>query len=317
MQMQLKEVDRVEITTVVDNVSDLLAMDSNEIVQRVQLVKDGRMEQDQVLAEHGFSALIQSWSGDQTHTVLLDAGLSLIAVPFNLRTLKVDLGRIEALALSHGHLDHFGALLPLLEMLPRKPVPLILHPDAFTTPRYLKFSEDFRVLFPELVRDELTAAGAELVITTEPYLTGGDSILFLGEVERATDFEQGMPICFCEKDGHEQWDPISDDTALVANLKDKGLVIVSGCAHSGIINTLEYARKVTGVEQVHAVIGGFHLNGPSFEPIIERTVGEMRRLAPRYIVPTHCTGEKAVRAFEQAMPEAYIRNLTGTRLTFR
>jgi 7,8-dihydropterin-6-yl-methyl-4-(beta-D-ribofuranosyl)aminobenzene 5'-phosphate synthase len=315
--MQLKEVDRVEITTVIDNVSDLLAMDSNEIVQRVQLVKDGKMEQNQVLAEHGFSALVQTSLADQSHAVLFDAGLSPIAVPFNLRSLGIDLTKLEALALSHGHLDHFGALLPLLGMLPHKPIPLVLHPDAFITPRYLKFSEDFKVLFPTLVREELERAGAELIETAGPYLMAGDSVLFLGEVERITDFEKGMPIAFCEKDGCEQWDAISDDTALVANLKGKGLVIVSGCAHSGIVNTVEYARKVTGVEQVHAVIGGFHLNGPAFEPIIGRTVEEMLSLTPRYIVPTHCTGERAVRAFEQAMPEAYIRNLSGTRLTFQ
>lgn len=314
--MQLKEVDRVEITTVVDNVSDLLAMDSNEVVQRVQLVKDGKMEQDQVVAEHGFSALVRTWSADESHMVLFDAGLSPIAVPFNLRSLGIDLAELEALALSHGHLDHFGALLPLLEMLPRKPIPLILHPDAFITPRYLKFSEDFKVVFPELAREDLEHAGAELVETAGPYLMGDGSILFLGEVERVTDFEKGMPIAFCEKDGCEQWDAICDDTALVANLRGKGLVVVSGCAHSGIINTLEQARRVTGVEQVHAVIGGFHLNGPAFEPIIGRTVEEIQRLAPRYVVPAHCTGDKAVRAFEQSMPEAYLRNLSGTRLTF-
>lgn len=314
--MQLKEVDRVEITTVIDNVSDLLAMDSGEVVQRVQLVRDGKMEREQVVAEHGFSALVRAWSADQSHLVLFDAGLSSIAVPFNLRSLGIDLAQLEALALSHGHLDHFGALLPLLEMLPRKPISLVLHPDAFITPRYLKFSEDFKVFFPELVREELKSAGAELVETTGPRLMAGDCVLFLGEIDRVTDFEKGMAISFCVKDGREQWDPISDDTALVVNLKGKGLVIVSGCAHSGIINTVEQARKVTGVEQVHAVIGGFHLNGPAFEPIIGRTVEEMQRLAPRYVVPAHCTGEKAVRAFEQAMPEAYLRNLSGTRLTF-
>ncbi len=314
--MQLKEVNRVEITTVVDNVSDLLAMDSGEVVQRVQLVRDGKMEREQVVAEHGFSALVRTWSADQSHLVLFDAGLSSIAVPFNLRSLGIDLAQLEALALSHGHLDHFGPLLPLLEMLPRKPISLVLHPDAFITPRYLKFSEDFKVFFPELVREELERAGAELVETTGPRLMAGDCVLFLGEVERVTDFEKGMAISFCVKDGREQWDPISDDTALVVNLKGKGLVVVSGCAHSGIINTIKYARKVTGVEQVHAVIGGFHLNGPAFEPIIGRTVEEMQRLAPRYVVPAHCTGEKAARAFEQAMPEAYLRNLSGTRLTF-
>jgi 7,8-dihydropterin-6-yl-methyl-4-(beta-D-ribofuranosyl)aminobenzene 5'-phosphate synthase len=314
--MDLKEVDRVEITTVVDNGSDLLVMDSNQVVQRVQLVKDGKMAREQVVAEHGFSALVEAWTGDRSITVLFDAGLSTVAVPFNLRSLGVDLGRIEAVALSHGHLDHFGALLPVLEMLPRRPVDLVVHPGAFAAPRYLKFTEDFKVHFPELTRKELEDAGAELVETVEPYPLGGGSIIFLGEIARTNDFEKGMPIAFLEQDGEERWDPIADDTALVVNVRGKGLVVLSGCAHSGIINTVEYARKVTGVDQVHAVIGGFHLQGPSFEPIIERTVEEMRRFAPSYVVPAHCTGVRAARAFEEAMPEAYVRNLSGTKYTF-
>lgn len=314
--MSLKEVDRVEITTVVDNASDLLVMDSNQVVQRVQLVKDGKMAREQVVAEHGFSALVKTWVGDVSHTVLLDAGLSPVAVPFNLKALGVDLEEIEAVALSHGHLDHFGALLPVLEMLPRKPMKLVLHPAAFLTPRYLKFTEDFKVHFPELVRKELEDVGADLVESAEPYPLGEGSVLFLGEINRSNDFEKGMPIAFCVKDGCEQWDPIADDTALAVNVGGKGLVVLSGCAHSGIINTVEQARKATGIEQVLAVIGGFHLQGPSFEPIIDRTVEEMRRFAPSYVIPTHCTGIKAQRAFEEVMPEAYVRNLSGTRYTF-
>ncbi len=313
--MQIREVDRIEITTIVDNVSDLLALDSNEVVQRAQLAKEGKL-QNQVLAEHGFSALVRTFLAGESHTVLLDAGLSSVAVPFNLEALGIDPADIEEMALSHGHLDHFGALYPLLEMLPRKPIPLVLHPDVFTSPRYLKFSEEFRVGFPELKREELERAGAEPVITRDPYPMGGDTVLFLGEIERETDFEKGMPTAYCVKDGVEQWDPISDDTALAMLLRGKGLVILSGCAHSGIINTVRHARKVTGVEEVHAVIGGFHLSGPSFEPIIGRTIEEMRVFSPSYLVPTHCTGPKALRAFEDAMPGAFIRNLSGTRLIF-
>ena len=315
--MQLKEVDRVEITTVIDNVSDLLAMDSGEVVQRVQLVRDGKMERETGGGRARFLRPGQAWSADQSHLVLFDAGLSSIAVPFNLRSLGIDLAQLEALALSHGHLDHFGALLPLLEMLPRKPISLVLHPDAFITPRYLKFSEDFKVFFPELVREELKSAGAELVETTGPRLMAGDCVLFLGEVERVTDFEKGMAISFCVKDGREQWDPISDDTALVVNLKGKGLVIVSGCAHSGIIQHggagPQGHRRRAGPRghrrlppqrprfRAHhrADGGGDAAPGPPvtwFRP----TARERRPCAPS----------------EQAMPEAYLRNLSGTRLTF-
>ncbi len=89
----------------------------------------------------------------------------------------------------------------------------------------------------------------------------------MGEIPHSTDFEKGCPLPHCQKDGKEVWDAIEDDTSIVMNLKDKGLVILSGCAHAGIVNTVRYAMKVTGIDKIHAVMGGFHLSGPFFEPI--------------------------------------------------
>ncbi len=109
---------------------------------------------------------------------------------------------------------------------------------------------------------------------------------------------------------------IFDDQAVVLNVRGKGLVVVTGCGHSGIVNILRYAQKITGVKQVYAVIGGFHLNGPLFEPIIPSTVDAMRELDPQVIVPTHCTGWKAVHAFAAAMPQAFVQNSVGTRYVF-
>lgn len=93
-------------------------------------------------------------------------------------------------------------------------------------------------------------------------------------------------------------------------------MILSGCAHAGIINTILYARKVTGIEKVHAVMGGFHLSGALFEPIIDRTAEELKKLAPRYIIPAHCTGRKAIIRIEKEMPDQFILNMAGTKLTF-
>jgi 7,8-dihydropterin-6-yl-methyl-4-(beta-D-ribofuranosyl)aminobenzene 5'-phosphate synthase len=100
------------------------------------------------------------------------------------------------------------------------------------------------------------------------------------------------------------------------NVKGKGLVIVSGCAHAGIVNTLIYAMNVTGIKKVYAVMGGFHLSGPLFEPIIDRTTEELRKINPTYIVPTHCTGRKAIANIEKEMPSQFILNMSGTKLTF-
>jgi 7,8-dihydropterin-6-yl-methyl-4-(beta-D-ribofuranosyl)aminobenzene 5'-phosphate synthase len=100
------------------------------------------------------------------------------------------------------------------------------------------------------------------------------------------------------------------------NLKEKGLVILSGCAHAGIINTVQYAIEVTGIDKIHAVMGGFHLSGPFFETIIDRTTQELQNLHPTFVIPTHCTGRKAIMAIEKQMPNQFILNMAGTKLTF-
>jgi 7,8-dihydropterin-6-yl-methyl-4-(beta-D-ribofuranosyl)aminobenzene 5'-phosphate synthase len=138
----------------------------------------------------------------------------------------------------------------------------------------------------------------------------------LGGIPRHTDFEKGFPIAFWQNDGKEVHDDIEDDTSLVMHLKDKGLVILSGCAHAGIVNTVLYAMDVTGIDRVHAVMGGFHLSGPLFEPIIDRTIEELRKLEPAYVIPTHCTGRRAIMAMEKQMPDQFILNMSGTKLTF-
>ena len=100
------------------------------------------------------------------------------------------------------------------------------------------------------------------------------------------------------------------------HLKGKGLVVLSGCAHAGIVNTVNYAREVTGIDKVHTVMGGFHLSGVLFEGIIDRTVAEMKKINPDFIIPCHCTGRKAIMEFEKAMPGKFILNMSGTKMTF-
>ncbi len=312
--VKLREVDQVEILSLSDNYTDLVTMDFSEIITRAMPVKDMEVK-GSVLAEHGFSAMVKTTSGEEAHEIFFDFGLSDVAVPYNIDKLGVDISGVEAAALSHGHMDHFGALVPVVKAIPTRPLPFYLHPSAFKENRYLKVG-DIRIKFPPADRALWEQAGAKIVESVEPALIADGTLLFLGEVERLTDFEKGMPNAFYEKDGEEHWDPIEDDTAIVANLRGKGLVVLSGCSHSGIVNTVTYARKVTGVDKVHVVMGGFHLTGPAFEPIIGQTIEGLQAFKPDYVVPTHCTGRKAAMAFEEAMPAEFILNMVGTRLTF-
>jgi 7,8-dihydropterin-6-yl-methyl-4-(beta-D-ribofuranosyl)aminobenzene 5'-phosphate synthase len=122
-----------------------------------------------------------------------------------------------------------------------------------------------------------------------------------------------MPNACLERNGKIEYDPILDDQGIVIHVKGKGLVVVSGCAHAGIINTIYHARNISEVNNVYAVLGGFHLSGPLFEPIISRTIEELKKIDPQIIVPMHCTGWKAINELAKEMPQQFVLNSVGTR----
>ncbi len=131
-----------------------------------------------------------------------------------------------------------------------------------------------------------------------------------------TAFEKGFPWAEAKIVGNWVTDPFRDDQGLVVKVKGKGLVIISGCAHAGIINTVEFAKKVAGTDKVHAVIGGFHMTGRLFDPIVQPTIDEMKNIKPDYIVPMHCTGWKAINRFAEEMPEQFVFSTVGTMYIF-
>ena len=315
MHVTINEVDKVEILTLQDNYIDIVSGDSNEIIQRAVPVKDGEIK-NSIFAEHGFSALVTATSGGEMKSLLFDFGLSESGAAHNAETLDAELAAIEAMALSHGHRDHTGGLEALVGQVGKRGVELVLHPAAFKSPRYVKINEDLKIFFPAFTREMIRATGVELVESKEPYPLLDGAILFLGEIPRETDFEMGMPNAYYEENGEEKWDPIEDDTSVVLNLKGKGLIVLSGCAHSGIVNTTKYAMSVTGIDTVHVVMGGFHLTGPHFEPYIDITTDALKELDPDYIIPTHCTGRNAINHMEQEMPDKFLLNMAGTKMTF-
>lgn len=316
MDIKLKEVDKVEILTLQDNYVDLAAMDNTNIVHRAMPVKDHEIK-NSILAEHGFSAIVSVTADNQSRSILFDFGFSEQGAAINVDALGVDLSPIETLVLSHGHMDHFGGLGALVEKIGKKDLELVLHPTAFRKSRYIKVSEDLKIKLPPLSEEKIRAAKVSVVESKDPKALLDGMVYFLGEIPKKTEFERGFPrMHYDDADGQSKWDPIEDDTALVAHIKGKGLVILSGCAHSGIVNTLKYAQEVTGVDELYVVMGGFHLTGADFEPIIETTTEALKDLDPAYIVPTHCTGRKAVANIEKEIPDKFLLNMSGTRMVF-
>ena len=313
--VMINEIDKVEILTLQDNYIDLTAMDNSEMVQRALPLKDGQFRKS-ILSEHGFSALVRTTTDGATHTMLFDTGFSEIGAAYNAAALGADLSAVEAIAISHGHMDHTGGFASMMAAIPNKGLPVVAHPAIFRTPRYLKLGEALKIHLPSITRDAVAAAGMRLVETREPMLLLDGDVLFLGEIPRRTDFEKGFPIAHYQEGDEEKWDPIEDDTSLVMNIRGKGLVVLSGCAHSGIVNTALYAREATDIDRVYAVMGGFHLTGPLFEHIIDRTADELKKIDPAYVVPTHCTGRKATAHIEKEMGNRFILNMSGTKLTF-
>jgi len=309
--MPLKEVDKVEILTILDNTIDLLLPDTDK-AKRLPRSPDA-FSRESLIAEHGFAALVTVSSGNTSESLLFDAGLSKKGLIHNMDVLEVKPKELHTVVLSHGHADHTRGLMGMVERLGERKMPLLLHPDAFLE-RKVIFPDGHEINLPPPDRRVLSQDGIEFIEERGPsYLLGG-LVLVTGQVHRTTDFETGFPIHYALRNDEWQKDPyIHDDQAVVVHVKDKGLVVLTGCGHAGAINTIRQAQELTGVQKVHAVVGGFHLSGPLFEPIIAPTVAALKELNPEMIVPAHCTGWKAVHAIARELPQAFVQNSVGTR----
>jgi 7,8-dihydropterin-6-yl-methyl-4-(beta-D-ribofuranosyl)aminobenzene 5'-phosphate synthase len=310
--ISLPEVDEVQITLVMDNTIDVL-MAGSDVVKRYPL-KPNQFDGFQPMAEHGFSALIRLKKGNKEGTVLFDTGVSRRGILNNLDALEINVSDIQAVILSHGHADHALGLPGLIDRVGPRHLPLVLHPDSYLE-RKIVLPSGAEVNLPPPRKEDLRRENIEIIEEVGPSMLVDGLLLVSGEVARTTDFEKGFPIHFCKREGKWEPDPlIHDDQCAIANVRDKGLVIVTGCGHAGIINIIRNAQRLTGVEKIHAVIGGFHLSGALFEPIIPATTAALQKIGPRYVMPGHCTGWSAVHQIARAMPQAFIPNSVGSRL---
>ena len=309
----MKQVENVEITCLVDNNVDLL-LPSTEVARRPTMAENWYAKP--LIGEHGFCALLTTTEANGSkHMLMLDSGLDPFASSYNAEVLALDLSRCESVISSHGHVDHTGGLVSVSRKLAKK-IPIAFHPEAFRN-RMVKFPDGRTINLPAPSKSQLADSGYEIVEAKSRSLWMNDTTLVTGEIPRINDFESGFPNHFSDVDGKLEADPlIMDDQAVVVSVKDKGLVILTGCGHAGIINTVEYAKEIGGEDKVHAVVGGLHLSGRLFESRIGRTSDELERLKPRYVVPCHCSGFNATIEIAKKMPDGFIQNSVGTTYVF-
>jgi 7,8-dihydropterin-6-yl-methyl-4-(beta-D-ribofuranosyl)aminobenzene 5'-phosphate synthase len=321
-QISLAPVDGVHITTLMDNAADALLPDEG-LVRRWGLggtagplpvipaeLAVGRQSVDFLRAEHGFSALVEVRSEGAARRVLFDTGVSPDGLVGNLDRLGIEPDTFEAIVFSHGHFDHVMGLNGLARRLGPRNLPVLLHPDFWLQRRISSPDRTFELPTPS--RAAIEGAGFAIVEDRQPSFLLDGRLLVTGEVDRTTPFETGMPPAHqALRDG--VWQPdqlVHDDQAVVLHVRDRGLVVLTGCGHAGIVNIIRHAQRLTGVGRVYAVLGGFHLRDG---PIIPQTVAALAAEAPEVVVPAHCTSWKAQHALAAGLPGAFRPNAVGSR----
>jgi 7,8-dihydropterin-6-yl-methyl-4-(beta-D-ribofuranosyl)aminobenzene 5'-phosphate synthase len=326
-QIELEPIERLRLTILMDNVTDPLLPDAGPVTrlswpkalaegapQVPARVAVGGAVPDALIAEPGFSALVRIEKEGRERTLLFDTGVSPTGMVENMRRLGISPGDVEVIVLSHGHWDHVTGMEGLARALGRANLPVLIHPQ-FWSRRRISFPGLDPAELPSTSPSALEGMGFTIVEERRPSFLLDGSALITGEVDRTTGFETGFQGHQAFNDGGWQPDPlILDDQALVLRLRDRGLVVVSGCGHAGIVNTVRYAQELTGEHKIAAIIGGFHLSGPMFEPIIEPTVRAFDELSPALLVPAHCTGWKAVHRLAARFPDAFVPSAVGTTI---
>jgi 7,8-dihydropterin-6-yl-methyl-4-(beta-D-ribofuranosyl)aminobenzene 5'-phosphate synthase len=321
----MESVEKARITVVVDNHVDALLLERPDIKRFTMLNHFVPPHGQPICTENGMSYWIELQQDGRRHHVLFDTSLTSHVLLHNLRALGRSVDQLDHAVISHGHPDHFGGLLGLLAERQR-PLPIAIHPDAFL-PKYIIDDSGNTVMTvnARLDRTEIERAGGMIVESREPVQVGPGALV-TGQIERdpSIAFEPPVPPrgpgpagIFLERDGELVNDDATiDDQAVVLNVKDKGLVVMTACGHSGIVNTIRQAQRLTGVDRIYAIMGGFHTG---FMGIPDEngaaTVEALKEFEPTILAPMHCTGIKTIARVVMAFPDQFVHNATGTTIT--
>ena len=309
---RLPEVDRLSVTTVVDNFIDNLRADE-KVAKRFAHAQARRMPT--LKAEHGLGHWVEVQRGGESRHIAFDFGLTPESYNHNFLELGLEAGKVDGVALSHGHMDHYGGLGGFLKIYRRRmkrDVVFYGGSDHFL-PRYNERNNQ-RVYTGRLDRDELERYDLEVRVVEKPTVLP-EGVLLSGEMHETTPFEVIPPSLKVERNGEVVQDTFIGEQTLIANVRNRGLVVVTSCSHRGIVGICRHAVKVTGVPKVHAVMGGFHLSGLAGERITQ-VVDAFRDLDLDYLIPQHCTGLEAVIQMAVHLPKELVVSSVGSTFTF-
>jgi 7,8-dihydropterin-6-yl-methyl-4-(beta-D-ribofuranosyl)aminobenzene 5'-phosphate synthase len=324
----LQPVDQLVVDIAIDNLSDNYSSKPPHISAEFNnVMAAGATEISGATlccAQLGLALVLTVYVGNERRALLFDAGPEGPLFLRNCRNLGVSLARVEAIAISHGHWDHMGALLDALDHMTShnggRQVACHVNPGMFlergatlTTGQIAPFQ---RVPSPE----ELVAHGAQVVNSIEPRLLLDDCVYLSGEIPRVSGFEKGRPDHLCRQSADAPWEPdplIMDERYAAVHVRDKGVILFSACSHAGVINVLLNAREVFPDVPLYGMLGGLHLAGAAMERLIPDTVAYLKQFELQQIMPAHCTGWRALHALLNEFGEAVVTpSAVGSRFTF-
>jgi len=273
------------------------------------LAEDSVQYESPLVGQHGISFLLEAKRQGQCRRILVDVGQNPSALLYNMKLIGIEPSSIDALFLTHCHYDHTQGMVEVLKAIGKKGVPVVAHPDTFR-PHFVKDPYLRHVgVMPEDSRPKVEETGGLLFQTADPFpfMPG---LISTGEVRRQTDFEEVGIALFTLADGQMVQDMMKDDLSLVAQVQEKGMVIVTGCSHAGIVNIVRHSVELTGEKKIAAILGGFHLLAAS-EERIEKTVAALSQFDIEMISAGHCSGFRAQVALYQAFKDRFKPLQTG------
>ena len=320
-------VDKVRIKVLSENTTDITLLTDEKFKEKVQQPGSSTV---MCMAEHGLAMLFEVKKGETVHTFLLDAGGILGTIANNMKYLQIDSSKIEKFVLSHGHFDHFGGLNNIVSQF-SEGTELIVAKNAFF-PKWALMGElmgkqieidmqkleqlqkeqkirQLPTLNKEMLNEQIKSKNLKLIETNNPVQLA-PGVWTSGEIETPLKEELTTGL-YVQKNGKILFDDFRDEISIFINVKNKGLVILTGCGHTGIMNTVKMAQKLSGIEKVYALIGGYHMNWAS-KGRIDKTIDFLKKLKPEILCAMHCSGFGFTARLMNAIPESSVLGIVGT-----